>query len=53
MNLYEIEIDEFDFQGDWEVYGLFNNIVPEYQKLSRKIKKAQKEVNVLKVKIKT
>ncbi|XP_060845642.1 cilia- and flagella-associated protein 57-like [Rhopalosiphum padi] len=53
MNRYEIEIDEFDYQGDWEVYGLFNNIVPEYQKLSKKIKKVQKEINVLKVKIKT
>ncbi|XP_025202982.1 cilia- and flagella-associated protein 57-like [Melanaphis sacchari] len=51
MNQYEIEIDEFDYQGDWEVYGLFNEIVPEYQKLSWKNKKAQKEVNALKVKI--
>lgn len=53
MNRYDIEIDKFDYQGDWEVYGLFNNTVPEYKKLSRQIKKAQEEVNILRVRIKT
>jgi len=53
MNRYNIQIDEFDYQGDWEVYGLFNNTVPEYQKLSKQTKKVQDQVNVLKIKIKT
>jgi len=52
MNQYDIEIDEFDYQGDREIYGLFNNTVPEYQKLSRQIKIAKEEVNFLKVRIK-
>jgi len=53
MNRYDLEIDEFDYQGDLEVYRLFKNILPEHHKMSKETKKSQEEFNLLKVKIKT